>query len=209
MFPGLRLDLLARLPRLPPATQPSKSPARPRSALLRLPSSFGLQSALLPPPPVCLPPCPVPREISFPYRSVEEYSWIGYRLQTLGLDWHFHSSCLISKPRPVLDSSPKTTRGMHFRFFQKISNELVWPFWAFLAILVPKSIVVQLYQSFSEFAYYVCKTSLCLRVFCFCRGFTRLYYVCSFRLYVVFQLISAGMVFEQRHNIYLTGLSKH
>ena len=53
----------------------------------------------------------------------------------LGLRWHFHCRSPISKPRPVLDYSPKTTRGMYFRFYPKKSqNELVWPFLVFLAI---------------------------------------------------------------------------
>ena len=42
----------------------------------------------------------------------------------VGLRWHFCCGCPISKPRPVLDSSSKTTQAMCFRFSknQKMSS---------------------------------------------------------------------------------------
>ena len=40
----------------------------------------------------------------------------------VSLRWHVCCRCLISKLRPVLESSAQTTRGMYFEFFRKISK---------------------------------------------------------------------------------------
>ena len=51
-----------------------------------------------------------------------------------GLRWHFRCGCPISKPRPVLDFSPKNQGSFFFNFSEKSKNELVLPkkvFWWF------------------------------------------------------------------------------
>ena len=48
--------------------------------------------------------------------SVYMYSWIGHPLQA-GLTLAFCCGGPVSNPRPVLDSSAQTTRGVYFDFF--------------------------------------------------------------------------------------------
>ena len=63
--------------------------------------------------------------------------WLGQQLDCLSVTHcgsirqHFCCRCPISSPRPALDSSLKTTRGMLFGFFVKPQNESVWLISAF------------------------------------------------------------------------------
>ena len=77
--------------------------------------------------------------------NVGTYSWIILWLQT-GLTLVFCCRCQISKQRPVWIPHQKLHRACILDFFEKSQNELVWHFLVFLAMLVPESIVVRLYQ---------------------------------------------------------------
>ena len=66
-------------------------------------------------------------------------------------------------PRPVLDFSRKTTRGIVFGFFVKSKNELVWPINAFQRVLGK-------FCEFVQYTYATCVTLVRAYVF---KGFFR------------------------------------
>ena len=76
----------------------------------------------------------------------------------------FCCRCLISKPRPVLDSSSKNTPSMYFRFFRKISKWACFGSYGDFGNFGSRIDCCLIISSFSDYTHYGRKTSPCLWV---------------------------------------------
>ena len=135
-------------------------------------------------------------------RKISKKTWMPLSYAELasnyrvGLRWHVCCRCSISKPRPILDSSSKTTPACILHFSKNLKMSSFDHFWCFWRFWFHNRLLSDI-SSFSDFVCYVRNTRLCLQVFIL---FEELFVCTSFRLYLAVWSISIDTIFEQKYS---------